>query len=146
MTDQSPSVPPKIRTAPSFAAWLGGAVLGGVLLGAGALLFFFNPATHGFYPVCLFHELTGWNCPGCGGTRAAYALLHGHWEQALRDNALLVLLPPAAALRGLWLGAKKRLGRPVGPFLPVKALWPLLAAIVVFTVLRNLPAFALLSP
>lgn len=27
---------------------------------------------------CLFHELTGFYCPGCGGTRALKALLGGH--------------------------------------------------------------------
>ena len=30
------------------------------------------------YP-CLFHELSGLYCPGCGGTRAVKALLEGHF-------------------------------------------------------------------
>lgn len=28
-------------------------------------------------PPCVFHYLTGYYCPGCGGTRAVIALLHG---------------------------------------------------------------------
>ena len=77
MPAESQPVPPKISAPPSLTAFAA-IVLGATALGAGAVVFFFNPSTHGFYPVCLFHALTGWNCPGCGGTRAAYALLHGN--------------------------------------------------------------------
>ena len=121
-------------------------VVGAVAIGAGAVVFFFNPGTNGFYPVCLFHALTGWNCPGCGGTRSVYALLHGNFLLALKDNALFVLLLPAVALRGVWFGRKIILRRPVGQFFPAKFLWVLLVAAAVFTVLRNLPPFAFLSP
>ena len=110
------------------------------------MVYFFNPSTHGFYPICLFHQLTGLNCPGCGGTRAAYALLHGNVALALKDNMLFVLLIPAVVLRGVWFAGKKSLGRPAGQFFPAKFLWVLLAVAVIFTVLRNLPAFAFLSP
>jgi len=138
-------MPPRISAPPSltlFAVIL----LGATAIGAGAVVFFFNPSAHGFYPICLFHKLTGLNCPGCGGTRSLYALLHGNFSLALKDNALFVLLLPAVVLRGVWFGRKIILHRPVGQFFPAKFLWTLLAIAVVFTVLRNLPAFAFLSP
>jgi Protein of unknown function (DUF2752) len=142
---QPPTVPPKISTPPSLKLFAG-ALLGATALGAGAILYFFNPSTHGFYPVCEFHELTGLNCPGCGGTRAAYQLLHGHILQALHDNALFVLLLPAMAGRGAWLAIRKIYNRPGPEFLTPKLLWTLLVVAVVFTVIRNLPLFSWLSP
>jgi len=138
-------VPPRTTAAPSLA-FFAGTVLAATVLGSGAVLFFFNPGTHGFYPVCLFHELTGLNCPGCGGTRAAYQLLHGHLLLALRDNALFMLTLVALVLRGMWFAARKIRHQPATLAVPPKALWAFLAVAVVFTVLRNLPAFSFLSP
>jgi hypothetical protein len=145
MPAESQSVPPKISAPPSLTAFVV-IVLGATAIGAGAVVFLFNPSTHGFYPICLFHQLTGWNCPGCGGTRAVYALLHGNFALALKDNALFVVLLAAAASRGIWFVAKIIRRRPSGEFLPAKILWVVLAGAVIFTVLRNLPAFAFLSP
>ena len=145
MRAQSQPVPPKIRAAPPLALFAG-VVLGVAALGAGAVVFFFNPGTHGFYPVCMFHQLTGLNCPGCGGTRSVYALLHGNLALALKDNALFVVVLAAAVLRGSWFAVKNRLRQPIGTFVPTWILWALLVIAVVFTVLRNLPAFAFLSP
>ncbi len=145
MRAESQPVPPKIRSAPPLALFAG-VVLGIAALGAGAMVYFFNPGTHGFYPVCMFHQLTGLNCTGCGGTRSLYALLHGHFALALKDNALFVLMLPVVALRGAWLAGMEFLGKPVGPFFPAKSLWSLLVIAAVFTVLRNLPAFEFLSP
>jgi hypothetical protein len=145
MPAESQPVPPKIAAPPSLTAFAA-IVLGVTVAGAGAVLFFFNPGTHGFYPICLFHKLTGWNCPGCGGTRAAYALLHGKFALALKDNALFIVLLAVAGARGIWFAAKKMRRRPVGDFIPAKILWAALATAAIFTVLRNLPAFAFLSP
>jgi hypothetical protein len=137
------ATPPKIHPASTrFAAIL----LVMAAAGIAAMVFFFNPSSHSFYPVCQFHRITGLNCPGCGMTRALYALLHGNFSTALRDNALFLLVLAAAAARGLWLGMKKIRGSAGGEFFPVKFLWPLLVVALVFTVLRNLPAFAFLSP
>lgn len=116
------------------------------VLGSGAVLFFFDPAQHGFYPLCLFHSLTGWNCPGCGGTRAAYELLHGHLLRALHDNALLVLALAGLALWGAWLMSQRIRHRPATLTVPAGVWWVLLVVTLAFTGLRNLPAFAWLSP
>src|ERR1019366_9327349 len=104
--------PPQKISAPSSLTAFAVIVMGAAFAGAGAVVYFFNPSTHGFYPICLFHQMTGLNCPGCGGTRSAYALLHGNVALAVKDNALFVLLIPAVALRGVWFAGKKFLGRP----------------------------------
>jgi hypothetical protein len=137
------SVPPKISRANH---WFAAAVIGMAGIGGMAVLFFFNPAAYHFYPICAFHRLTGLNCPGCGMTRALYALLHGDFLAALRDNALLVLGLAASGLRGLWLVTEKFRGAPAGRWLPEQFVWPLLFVALVFTILRNLPAFSFLSP
>ena len=136
------SAPPKINSA---NAWIAVIILAVLAAGIGVTVFF-NPAAHQFYPVCQFHRLTGLNCPSCGGTRALYALLHGNFSAALRNNALLVGGIFFLAARGGWWGLKKVRGRSTGGFFSAKLLWPLLVVVLVFTVLRNLPAFAFLSP
>ncbi len=57
MRAEPQTAPPKIAAPPSLA-FFAGAVLAATVLGSGAVLFFFNPGTHGFYPVCLYHKLT----------------------------------------------------------------------------------------
>lgn len=34
-------------------------------------------------PDCVFNKITGLYCPGCGGTRAVRALLHGHFLKSI---------------------------------------------------------------
>jgi hypothetical protein len=145
MRAESQSAPPKI-TAPPSLAFFTVVMLVAAALGSGAILFFFDPAKHGFYPICLFHSLTGLSCPGCGATRAAYQLLHGHLLRALHDNALFVLTLAALAAQSAWLVMKKIRNQPVAFVVPPKMLWALLVVALVFTGLRNLPAFAWLSP
>lgn len=111
-----------------------------VMLGCCALLFFFNPAQHGFYPRCAFYQLTGWQCPGCGGLRAAHQLLHGHVLTALHLNALAVASAP---LLIWWLWRERVRG---GVRLRARWVWWLLGVLVAFGVARNLPGFGWLAP
>jgi hypothetical protein len=141
----SQAIPLKIST-PSATVIFAGIVLASVLTGAGAVLFFFDPSKNDFYPVCLFHKLTGLNCPGCGATRSLYALLHGNFARAFRDNALFILTLVALAVRGGWCAVNFFLRQPAGNFFPPKSLWTFLVVALIFGVLRNLPAFAFLSP
>lgn len=54
-------------------------------------------------PGCRFHAVTGLPCMSCGSTRAALALTHGEWLEALRLNPLAVagFLAVVVAF-GLW--------------------------------------------
>jgi hypothetical protein len=137
------SVPPKIN---SNGARLATTILAGTMVLASIAVFFFNPAKSRFYPVCEFHRLTGLNCPGCGMTRAFHALLHGDILSALRDNVLVIGLFFIAGLRAGWFTFNQFRGRRNGEFFPAKLLWSLLVLALLFAVLRNLPAFAFLSP
>jgi|SRR5580658_9420096 hypothetical protein len=138
-------IPPKIQARPSLGLFAA-VTFGFAGMAAAAVLFFFDPTKNNFYPVCQFHALTGLYCPGCGATRASYQLLHGNFLLALHDNALLVLMLPLMALRGMWL-LKRRIGhQPVRHFIPPNALWMFLVLAVVFVVLRNIPAFSFLAP
>ena len=39
---------------------------------------------------CTLHNLTGYYCPGCGGTRAIHALLHGHIMRSFFYHPIVV--------------------------------------------------------
>ena len=47
---------------------------------------------------CLFHILTGLNCPFCGTQRMAWALLHGNVSEAFHYNPVIFCLSPVALL------------------------------------------------
>lgn len=120
-----------------------------IALAIAAVFYFFDPARGLFYPPCLFHQLTGLSCPGCGSLRALHHLTHGEVATAFGYNPLLiVLLPFFAFLVASWFRQGSRAFQN-GPFLlrPATA-WALLAVTLLFTVLRNLPwpAFAWMSP
>lgn len=139
--------PPVIVSRPPRHAW---PVWTAVVVLAGAMvLFAFDPAHNRLYPRCLFHAATGLHCPGCGALRGAHRLLHGHPVEALRMNLLLFGLLPVAGAVGLWLHWRRRTSRNAGGIAATNA-WPwlLLAATLLFWVLRNLPfhPFTLLAP
>jgi hypothetical protein len=108
-----------------------------------------GPAVFRFAPPCLFHELTGLYCPGCGSTRAFLHLVHGQPIAALQSNPLLGVAVPLLLL-AIIEPYETRAGRwRLRSFLyhPVTG-WSLVSVVVLFGVLRNLrlPLFRWLSP
>ncbi len=141
-------------------------VAGGVLA-ATAYVAFVDPNQPGHFPLCPFKEITGLDCPGCGGLRAVHALTHGDLGTALDQNLLVtvLVLPLAVAAWVAWV-LRCRPGRAAAPRLAsseagpapatpgrtaaAAALWrrwapyALLVLIVGFTVVRNLPGMSYL--
>ena len=87
---------------------------------------------------CPFFALTGLYCPGCGATRALSALLHGDVKASLHNN--LLLFPLLALIAVLIVKPGITLKRSV--------MAAILAVILGFTVLRNIPVapFTYLAP
>lgn len=95
--------------------------------------------------MCPLKALTGWDCPFCGGLRGTHDLLHGDVAAALNQNVLLPLyLGLIAGGWALWWRTQRQAaGRPGQPGRTARlrrwAPWLLLALLIVFTVVRNLP-------
>ncbi|MEZ3518508.1 MAG: DUF2752 domain-containing protein [Muribaculaceae bacterium] len=104
------------------------------------LLWKVNPAESIWMPKCMIHTLTGWQCPGCGISRALHALLHGHFAEAIRYNYFLLLsIPYLLAVAAVsWIPAlhrRRRLHRVVlGPELAVSYV----VLFAIWFVVRNL--------
>jgi hypothetical protein len=100
---------------------------------------------------CPFLEVTGFHCPGCGSTRAAWLLLHGDVAGAVQHN--LLFLPAVVYLVSRWLHevAPEATGwlpgfvrRPTE--VPAAAMVVLAALLVAYGVARNLPVGDFLAP
>jgi len=88
---------------------------------------------------CLFREMTGLNCPGCGGTRMVWYLLHGDLVEAFRHHAFALAMTPLGIYFLLAWTRKRMTGTPI-PWTGSQKFWiPVAVAFVSFVVLRNLP-------
>jgi hypothetical protein len=122
--------------------WLAPVAVGVGVLAATATLGVIDPEVRGqLTPGCPFRALTGLDCPGCGGTRAVYALTQGDIALAFEHNVLVMLVLPllvVAWVTWLWY----RLGRRPQPLvLSARSGYTIAAAFAVFWVVRNLPWF-----
>ena len=151
VTEQAPwTAPPRPdrftrladRLARRSPLWLAPAAILGCMGAATAYTLVSDPtdASAGDLPTCLLKYTTGFVCPGCGGTRAAWYLLHGDVSAAARHHAPFVFAVPFLLYMYVaWAGRRvfgwtlPRLDptpKVIGVFIAVWGAW---------SVLRNLP-------
>jgi len=147
-----PTAAPPQRPAPAeprarrTGALRGPVLVAGAAAGVMGLVGFLDPNEPGHYPTCPFLALTGHWCPGCGSLRALHALAHGDFATALARNPFTVVA--AAGLLVAWvLWVRRGWGSRQRTWVaPPAVLYALLAAVLAFWVLRNVPGWTWLSP
>lgn len=109
-----------------------------ILIGGLLLLYFNNPESTFWMPICPTEEVFSIYCPGCGTGRGLYALLHGDLAGSLRKNILL--LPAIIMVIVLYVKPKLACN--------VYVAYGLLTIFVLYMILRNIPCepFIRLAP
>lgn len=90
---------------------------------------------------CVFYEVTGLRCPGCGMTRMFRALAHLDFARAAHANAMGLVIAPVLAAQLAWETFSDGKSQRVASLVK----WTdivLLALLFAFGVIRNLPAFS----
>ncbi len=117
-----------------------------LLIAGAAYLFIFEPGKSGLFPPCPFRLLTGWQCPGCGSTRALHQILHGHFEAAFMLNPLLMVGIPFMLFAFLRYSViVLRGGVPRSNALPAPYIYLMFFVIVSFWIFRNTSFYPFVS-
>lgn len=97
-----------------------------------------SPSVASLPELCVFHRVTGLDCPGCGMTRAFVRLMQGDWQGALAFNP--ISLPLFALLIVLAIVPEERSKRFFARREVKAGAWVLVAGILVWWVwVRVLP-------
>lgn len=95
--------------------------------------------------ICPLKAFFSIDCPGCGGTRMAVAILHFDFYQAFRFNPFIFATFPILLVVYIWQFVAyvkdNRLLKYLDTFL-----WVYAFALVIFGVIRNIPIFSFLAP
>ena len=92
---------------------------------------------------CIFHEITGLYCPGCGVTKLTFSLLELDFYQAFRANPLIFILLILAIIYYLIKIILNKLFK-INITIPNYVYYILLVITILFSVLRNIPGFEFL--
>jgi hypothetical protein len=122
--------------------WSAPVVVAACFAGAASYVWISNPTDSGAgdIPTCIVKLTTGLDCPGCGGTRAFYYLMHGNIPEAARHHVMAVFAAPFLVWFYLAWTVKHIWGRQIPtPKISARTISVYLALWAVFMVARNLP-------
>lgn len=109
-----------------------------VILG---ILFIIVLVRNNFGIPCIIHKVTGFYCPGCGGTRMVISLIKLDIYQAFRYNMLLTITIPFFILHLICRYIFKLKYK-----IPNYIWYLLIVVVIIFGILRNIPYFIFLAP
>lgn len=152
-THPSPTVEAGVRVTPAPLSrsdrMRGPLVTAGLLGGLTLALHLRDPHGPGSWGFCPWTALTGLYCPGCGGLRAVNDLTNGDLVGAASSNLVFVALVPVLAFLWLRWAGRSWTGAPENERgVQHPGVWIAFFAVVmvVFAVMRNLPAGNWLAP
>lgn len=93
---------------------------------------------------CIFYELTGLYCPGCGITRACLSIMKLDFYQAFRYNPIIFIDLPIIIITSI-IDFKYKDNKKVKIVTNIIYIM-LLVITLIFGVLRNIPKFDFLAP
>ncbi len=104
-------------------------------------------STQGISLPCVFYEITGLYCPGCGATRMCTSLLRLDFYGAFRSNQVsFFVMPLLAVIFARRLYCYIRYGKAVNEkWMTVSAIIAIVV-LILFGVVRNIPYFDFLRP
>ena len=146
MTTRVQEVATTRGTAPGWRRLLPHAAVASGVLAATAYVWAVDPNQPGHYPTCPFLAVTGYYCPGCGSLRALHDLAHGDVVGALARNPLMVLAAGGLLVAFVLWTRRRWRDLPRTWAAPASVLYGLLALVLAFWVLRNVPGWTWLSP
>jgi len=103
-------------------------------------LYFVNPDQALFAPKCLFHMLTGLECPACGSQRAVHQFLHFHFIEGIRLNPFIFISVPygIALVWTEWFDPKNKFPRLKAFCRNRKTVYTYMFLFVAWWILRNI--------
>lgn len=122
--------------------WAAPVAVLGCVAGAAGYTMISDPTDSGAeaLPTCVLKLMTGLDCPGCGGTRAFWYVLHGDLGAAARHHLLFVFALPFLLYLYVAWAVRHMFDRRLPQLtLSPKMLVGFLVAWLVFSIARNLP-------